>query len=270
MKPTTQLIIVALVMCGFSVAPTTLAQARRGAGGGPLARTYDTNTVETIRGEVLSVEKASPPQDRGYGIHLVLKTDKETIPVHLGPASYVEQQAPRIEPKDNVEVTGSRVTLEGKSALIAAQIKIGNHVLKLRDEAGRPAWAGRPGTTPRPGAMVPSAVVNLPEGNPAQGKTAFTALKCYACHTVVGHEFPPPYASPPVPVMLGAEKKRPTRSELADSSVNPSHSLEPGHKEELIRSGRLSRMGDYSHVMTVRQLSDLVAFIESLHRAKGE
>jgi hypothetical protein len=201
-------------------------------------------------------------------VHLVLKTHRETIPVHLGPASYVEQQTPRIEAKDSVEVTGSRVTLEGKPAIIAARVKKGDQVLKLRDEDGRPAWAGRRGAIGRPGALVPSAAVKLPEGDPAQGKIAFTAMKCYACHTVVGHEFPPPYASPPVPVMLGAEKERPTRSELADSIVNPSHSLEPGHKEELIRSGRLSRMGDYSEAMTVRQLSDLVAFLDSLHRAK--
>ncbi len=93
-------------------------------------------------------------------------------------------------------------------------------------------------------------------------------MRCYACHTVVGHQFPPPYATPPVPVMLGAEKKRPTPNQLADSIVNPSHALEPGYKEELIRSGKLSRMGDYSEAMTVRQLSDVVAFLGSLISVK--
>ena len=35
--------------------------------------------------------------------------------------------------------------------------------------------------------------------------------------------------------------------------------------KSLIKSGKLSRMGDYSDVLTVRQLSDLVAFVHSLY-----
>jgi hypothetical protein len=140
MKPKAKLILISLAIAGLSTAPAALAQQR--GGGGPSARNYNTNTVETIRGEVVSVEKTAPPQGRGMGVHLMLKTDKETIPVHLGPASFVEQQTPRIEAKDSVEVTGSRVTLEGKPAIIAAKVKKGTEVLKLRDEAGRPAWAG--------------------------------------------------------------------------------------------------------------------------------
>ena len=142
MKPIPKLIVIAMAITSLAATPGALAQQRRGAGGGPSARMYNTNTVETIRGEVVSVEKTTPPQGRGYGVHLVLKTDKETIPVHLGPASYVEKQTPRIEAKDTVEVTGSRVTLDGKPAIIAAKVKKGKEVLKLRDETGRPAWSG--------------------------------------------------------------------------------------------------------------------------------
>jgi len=118
----------------------------------------------------------------------------------------------------------------------------------------------RPATEP--------ARVSLPAGDPARGKAAFTSMNCFACHTVVGHNFPAPYAQPAVPVALGAEATRPTRTQLVDSIVNPSHAIEAGYKEELVRSARLSRMGDYSEVMTVRQLSDLVAFLESLPRTK--
>jgi mono/diheme cytochrome c family protein len=114
-----------------------------------------------------------------------------------------------------------------------------------------------------------SSVVTLPAGDPAAGKAAFATMKCYACHTVLGHQFPAPYATPPVPVMLGAEKVRPTPSQLADSIVNPSHILEAGYKEALVSSGKLSRMGDYSDAMTVRQLSDLVAFLETVKPSKN-
>lgn len=47
-----------------------------------------------------------------------------------------------IEPNDKIEVKGSRVTIDDKPALIAAELKKGDEVLKLRDETGVPAWAG--------------------------------------------------------------------------------------------------------------------------------
>lgn len=41
-----------------------------------------------------------------------------------------------------MEVTGSRVTFDGKPAIIAAEVKKGGETLKLRDEKGRPVWSG--------------------------------------------------------------------------------------------------------------------------------
>jgi hypothetical protein len=109
-------------------------------------RNYNPKTVETLQGKVLSVEKTSPPAQRGHGVHLMLQTDKETIEVHLGPAGYLEKQTMQIAANDTITVTGSRVMMDGKPAIIAGQIKKGDEVLKLRDENGVPAWsAGRRG-----------------------------------------------------------------------------------------------------------------------------
>jgi hypothetical protein len=72
----------------------------------------------------------------------MLKTEKETVPVHLGPAWYVENQDSTIEPGDKIGVKGSRITFQEKSAIIAAELRKGEEVLKLRDEAGIPMWAG--------------------------------------------------------------------------------------------------------------------------------
>ena len=102
-------------------------------------RNYDPKTVETIQGKVLSMEK-TPSKGRGYGVHLTLQTEKESISVHLGPGWYIEKQTPHIESNDTIIVTGSRVTFDGKPAIIAAQVKKGNETLKLRDENGIPAW----------------------------------------------------------------------------------------------------------------------------------
>jgi hypothetical protein len=38
---------------------------------------------------------------------------------------------------------GSRVTVAGKSVLIAAEVKKGDKVMHLRDHSGMPQWSGR-------------------------------------------------------------------------------------------------------------------------------
>jgi hypothetical protein len=105
-------------------------------------RMYDPKTVETISGEVMRVDKILPTKGMTYGAHMVVKTDTETISVHLGPAWYLESQDVKIERKDQVEITGSRITFRGKPAIIAAEVKKGEEVLKLRDEDGFPVWSG--------------------------------------------------------------------------------------------------------------------------------
>ena len=129
----------------------TDALAQRGimwkGGGGwgpetPYGRTYNPQAVETITGEVLSIDKFTPAKGMGYGVHVMVKTDKETKSVHLGPGWYIENQDVRIAPKDKIEVKGSQATFDGKPVLIAAEVKKGDDVLVLRDASGFPAWSG--------------------------------------------------------------------------------------------------------------------------------
>jgi hypothetical protein len=103
---------------------------------------YDPKTVETISGEVISVDRITPNKGMAGGIHMNVKTDKETISVHLGPSFYIENQDVKLQAKDKVEVKGARTTFGGKPAIIAAEVKKGDEVLKLRDDTGFPAWSG--------------------------------------------------------------------------------------------------------------------------------
>ena len=118
----------------------------RGSGawgmGSPYQRMYNPATVETLSGMVEAVDKVTPMKGMQSGIHVMLKTDKETISVHLGPEWYVERLDTKIAKGDTIEVKGSRVTFGGKPAVIAAEVKKGDSVLVLRDSAGIPAWAG--------------------------------------------------------------------------------------------------------------------------------
>jgi len=118
-------------------------QGRGWGAGDPYSRMYDPKTAETLSGEVVQVDKFTPGRRMSYGVHFTLKTEKETIPVHLGPSWYMEKQALAIAQGDKVEVTGSRVNYQGQPAIIAQELKKDGQVLKLRDAAGIPAWAGQ-------------------------------------------------------------------------------------------------------------------------------
>jgi hypothetical protein len=115
----------------------------QGWGAGSYNRMFNPQTVETLTGEVVGVNRFTPAQGMSYGVHLTLKTDKETVPVHLGPGWYVEKQGVTLAAGDKVQVTGSRITYQDKPAIIAAEVKKGDQVLKLRDATGTPAWAGQ-------------------------------------------------------------------------------------------------------------------------------
>lgn len=145
------LLTVIAVATMFSISYPTEALAQRGirwqgsGGWGPgtsYARLYNPQTAETISGEVVSVDKITPMKGMYYGVHVVVKTDKETISVHLGPGWYIENQDVKIAPNDKIEVTGSRIAFEGKPAIIAAAVKKGDEVMVLRDANGFPAWNG--------------------------------------------------------------------------------------------------------------------------------
>ena len=103
---------------------------------------FDPKTVETIHGDVVSVDLITPMKGMGGGVHMIVKTDKETLSVHLGPEWYITRQDTSIEPKDVVQVTGSRVTFEGNPAIIASEVKKGDETLVLRDASGVPMWSG--------------------------------------------------------------------------------------------------------------------------------
>ena len=121
-------------------------QGWRGSGGwgmgGGYQRMYNPATVETVAGTVESIDRITPMKGMASGVHVTLKTEKGTLSVHLGPEWYVERLDTKIAKGDSIEVKGSRITYNGKPAIVAAEVKKGDTVLKLRDDNGIPVWAG--------------------------------------------------------------------------------------------------------------------------------
>jgi hypothetical protein len=120
----------------FSVSILLMAQPQRPG------RFYNPETVVTVSGEVQNVETRTFGPS-GFGlIVLLLKTDKETISVNVGPEQYVSSQNFKFEKGDKIEVKGSKVEIRGENVILAAEIRKGDKVLKLRDENGMPLWGG--------------------------------------------------------------------------------------------------------------------------------
>jgi hypothetical protein len=108
--------------------------------------------VETLKGEVVAVEKYVP--GRGgtvYGLKLTMKTESETVSVVLGPPWYIEAQQFQFEPKDRLEIKGSRMSVQGQPVIIAGEVTKGDKSLKLRNETESPLWSkadlGSPGSS---------------------------------------------------------------------------------------------------------------------------
>lgn len=106
----------------------------------------------------------------------------------------------------------------------------------------------------------------LPKGDPAAGREMFVEAECYKCHEVKGEKFPS--------LEPGDEKIGPELSQMAgahpleffaESIVNPNASIVADAKERgYVEADGRSKMPDFSDVLTVKQVADLAAYIESL------
>ncbi len=130
---------------------STFAQMGMGGGMGQGMHMpkYDPATAVTVQGTVQEVQEEmmqsgqkGQMQGMGHmGLHLVLKTDKETVTVLVGPSSFVKEKNFTFAKGDPIEVTGSKVKYNDSDALIAREIKKEGKTLTLRDEKGFPAWS---------------------------------------------------------------------------------------------------------------------------------
>jgi cytochrome c2 len=98
----------------------------------------------------------------------------------------------------------------------------------------------------------------LAAGDPAAGARVFADLKCHTCHTVSGRAVGSTKNSGPE---LGSMVSGLSPDEIAAAIIAPSHSV--SSKGGLWREEKPSKMGDYSQVMTVRQLMDVVAYLRA-------
>jgi hypothetical protein len=105
------------------------------------------------------------------------------------------------------------------------------------------------------------------EGDPEQGRADFVAFRCHQCHTVGSVTFEPAPSPLAEPIALGGPvAELPTDGYLATAIIQPDHDLAEGYPREIVTVSGRSRMADYSDLITIRQLRDLVAFLHRYYR----
>ena len=109
-----------------------------------------------------------------------------------------------------------------------------------------------------------SAGFSLPDGNAEHGKAVYTQLQCNTCHTIKGVPQLDKGLAAGISVSLGGETTRiRTYGELVTSIINPSHRVARRDDAGMANEQGESKMISFNDVMTVTQLIDLVAFVQS-------
>jgi hypothetical protein len=115
----------------------------------------------------------------------------------------------------------------------------------------------------RLGGVPPGWQFRFPDGDPAAGRAAFAKLECYQCHTIRGESFPQTSTSAGNigPELTGMGDHHPVEY-FAESILNPNAIIvtEPGYTD----ADGMSIMPDYRDTMTVAELIDLLAYLQSL------
>ena len=106
------------------------------------------------------------------------------------------------------------------------------------------------------------------QGDIEAGQDVFIAFRCHRCHTVAGVSLPDyPGASSPRIELGGATSQVKAYSELVTSIINPNHRISEAYREQLLQNpvGPVETQMPMEHIdtMTVRQMIDLVAFLDS-------
>ena len=105
---------------------------------------------------------------------------------------------------------------------------------------------------------------SLPKGDINSGKAAFVKFQCAACHTLGGPEDLRQGIDTVMTLPLGGETSRiHSYGELVTSVINPSHVLSKSFPSAEVSVDGNSKMRSYNDVMTVRELVDLVTFLQS-------
>lgn len=102
---------------------------------------YDPANEVTIKGVVQEVKDFHCPVSGGMGAHLVVKSDKGPVTVHLALSKFLSEYGFAFAKGDEVQIIGAKAKVgDDESAILARQIERGNQTFTFRDKQGKPLW----------------------------------------------------------------------------------------------------------------------------------
>jgi DNA/RNA endonuclease YhcR with UshA esterase domain len=102
---------------------------------------YDIANEVTIKGVVQEVKDFQCPASGGMGAHLVVKTDKGLVTVHLALSKFLSEYGLNFAKGDEVQITGVKAKVgDDENAILARTIERGNQTFTFRDKKGKPLW----------------------------------------------------------------------------------------------------------------------------------
>ncbi|HEX2328129.1 MAG TPA: hypothetical protein VHN74_05365 [Candidatus Angelobacter sp.] len=101
---------------------------------------YDPAQQVTVEGKVLEVREFKCPVSGTLGSHITLKASDSPIQVHLAPVAFMKEFEIVLHEGDTVKVVGAKILDEGKPALLARSVTVGNETFTFRDPKGKALW----------------------------------------------------------------------------------------------------------------------------------
>lgn len=108
-------------------------------------------------------------------------------------------------------------------------------------------------------------------GDTAAGRQAFIDHQCHSCHSIAGERLPQlAGADNPILELGGETIYMKNYADLMTSVINPDHRISERYRDQLLRQGvvpsETPMPQPHVDTMTVRQLIDLVAFLDSKYQ----
>lgn len=125
---------------------------------------YDTKTVTTITGNVVTTVTYNPGDPTTSAQSVIVASGMNNYNVFLGPGWFVNQSGLSFAQGTPVIVKGSMRSINGRSYLVASTITEGNKMVTFRNAAGVPAWSNTAVPAPTgagPGVLVPFDTNNM-------------------------------------------------------------------------------------------------------------
>ena len=107
----------------------------------PDSLSYRASNEITTTGTVEDVQEFYCPVTDDRGTHLVLKTDRGTMLVHVALSRFLREQKIAIQTGERLQVTGAKIRYQGREGMIAREIVRRDEVFTLRDTSGKPLWS---------------------------------------------------------------------------------------------------------------------------------